>query len=55
MNMKAVGWGLSTAAIAGLALCLPNALWLRHSTIKITNQGASTVLRATMQAEKETV
>ena len=51
MKGKVLGMGVTTAvvAIAGLALCIPNALWLKHSTIRISNQGDSTVPAATLQ------
>ena len=57
MNVKVLGIGVTTAmvAIAGLALCVPNILWLKHSTVRIANQGQSTVPQATLQVGDQSI
>ena len=56
MNVKVICWGITSTvvAIAGLSLCLPNLIWLTHSTVRISNQGKSRVDTATLQVGEET-
>lgn len=57
MNMKVLCLGITSTivAIAGLGLCLPNLIWLRHSTLRISNQGETTVDTATVKVGDESL
>jgi hypothetical protein len=56
MNIKILCLGITSTlvAIAGLGLCLPNVMWLKHSTIRINNQGNTTVDLTKLQVGEET-
>jgi len=56
MTVKAICVGISATviAIAGLSLCLPNVIWLRRSTIRISNQGQSVPTVAKLQIGDQT-
>ncbi len=57
MNAKVLCLGITSTvvAIAGLSLYLPNMIWLKHSTIRISNQGNSVVNLANVQVGKESL
>ncbi|MCM1985166.1 hypothetical protein [Lyngbya confervoides] len=57
MNLKLIAVSLSTTTVvlAGLALLLPNALWLRHSTLRVTNVGQTPVQATEVQVGSKTL
>lgn len=57
MNVKliAIGLGTTILAIAGLAVCVPNAIWLKHSTLRINNTGKNTLAMAQVQVGQQTL
>lgn len=48
-----VGISTAVAAIAGLGLCIPNLMWLKHSTLRISNQGETPLKLAHVQVGEE--
>ena len=41
--------------IAGLGLCLPNLIWLKHSTLRISNEGESSIDYASIEVGNESL
>ena len=57
MNSKVLCLGITSAivAIAGLGFSLPNLIWLRHSTLRISNQGEATIDQALITVGDESL
>ena len=44
-----LGLGTTLVAIAGASVCLPNFMWLKHSTLRINNDGSQPIDLAQIQ------